>query len=86
MNGGWEETSNGYRLEREGYFISYVPHPSIGYEGPETALVFGEGNERKYLILIGDFRDGFAACKSLEECKQFFKENIQHKGGWSNDL
>ena len=46
----WQAVSNGTRLDRGSYFISYVPSPAIGYEGEETALVFEQSGDTKYLI------------------------------------
>lgn len=78
----WQDLGRNMVLQRKGYFISYNPNPGIqvGGEGEETALV----KDKKYYILLGDFRKQYTKLKTYKECKEFFKKNISKRGFWSN--
>jgi hypothetical protein len=76
----WEDMGGNFLLRRKNYSISYNPHPMIGYEGKETALI----KDSNYFILIGDFRKQYQKLKTYTECKKFFVKNKKFKGSWSN--
>jgi len=78
----WKDLGRNMVLQRKGYFISYNPCPTIVMpgEGEETALV----KDRKYFILLGDFRKQYEKLKTYTECKKFFNKNIKLRGFWSN--
>jgi hypothetical protein len=63
--------------EHDGYSISYNPLTDVG---PETAIV----TKKKYYILLGDHREQYKRCKSLADCKKYFRANTDLKSGWSD--
>ena len=65
--------------QHEGYCISYNPLTDVG---PETALITKE--PEKYYILLGDHREEYKKCKSLADCKKYFRANTDLKSGWSD--
>ena len=74
-------------LKREGFYISFNPHPSIGYEGSETALVVPSKKKEKgrdYFILVGDFREEYEKATTLEQAMAVFNKHQDKVGSWSD--
>ena len=49
----------------------------------ETALVYVRNGERYFYILVGNFKNEFAKCKTIKECKQIYKTNEEYQHGHS---
>lgn len=83
-------------IKRNGFAISY--NNSLLMQamrgGHETALLIpgrDDGvaiisNPVTYLILLGDFREQYAKCKTVEQAIAFFKANEDKWGPWSDEI
>lgn len=85
----WKNKGENIILDMGKFYISFNQCPSIGNEGPETALCFEKDGERQYLILIGDYRneyetaiekDGFGGALAV------FAAHPDDVGSWSTCL
>lgn len=81
-------------LEGEDFYISYNPCPGMGLRmfmgdggSDETALVI-EGEDKKFLILNGDYREEYEKLFpfGLEKCIEFYeKHKKESQSSWATD-
>lgn len=90
--GSWQISGLGNSIYDlgNGNYLSYNQAPMIGYEGEETALVVKQNGEKKFLILLGDWREEMekAAIKDgLGGCLRVYEEHKSKcEGSWSTGV
>lgn len=68
----------------EDWYISYNPVDVDLYGDTTTALVIGQGHI--FLILNGNHRDQYKACKNLAECISYFNRNKDQRNKYSDKI
>lgn len=97
----WEKISKNEVLRGEGFFISFLPSSGrevfsdfgpFGHffsgdndGGSETAIVVPNGENNRYYILNGDFREAYESLvpKGKEACIAFYNQHPENHSSWS---